>query len=230
MLDILIIAPHPDDAEIGMGGTIPLLLAEGQRVGILELTDGEPTPLGSREARRSETEAATRVLGVEWRRQLDLPNRKLEHTLDARWAVAAVIRETRPRVLFAPYWEDAHPDHVAATALVEAARFWAKLTKSDLPGEPHFPRHIFYYFNMHLRVHERPAFVLDVSNHFETKVRAVECYESQFGRERGPNGARLIDDVRARARYWGWTIGVVYGEPFASREPIGLSRLGSLVF
>jgi bacillithiol biosynthesis deacetylase BshB1 len=225
----LVIAPHPDDAEIGMGGTIPLLLSEGRRVGILELTDGEPTPLGSRAGRRRETEAATQVLGVEWRRQLDLPNRKLEHTLEARWAVAAVIRETRPRVLFAPYWEDAHPDHVAATALVEAARFWAKLTKTDLPGEPHYPQHIFYYFNMHLRAHERPAFVLDVSDHFETKIRAVACYASQFGPERGPDGARFIDDLRARGRYWGWTIGRTYGEPFASREPVGLIGLGSLV-
>lgn len=229
MLDILIVAPHPDDAEIGMGATIPLLIAEGQRVGILELTDGEPTPFGTREARQRETEAATRVLGVSWRRQLDLPNRKLEHTLDARWAVAAVIRETRPRVLFAPYWEDAHPDHVAATSLVEAARFWAKLTKSDLPGEPHHPRHIFYYFSMHLRVHERPTFVLDVSDHFETKIRAVQCFESQFGPQRGSAGVRVIDDLRARGRYWGWTIGHTYGEPFASREPVGLRGVGAIV-
>jgi bacillithiol biosynthesis deacetylase BshB1 len=229
LLDVLVIAPHPDDAEISMGGSIALFLAEGRRVGILDLTDGEPTPFGSCEARRRETEAASRVLGVEWRRCLGLPNRSLEHTLDARWALAGVLREVRPKILFAPYWEDAHPDHVAATELIEAARFWAKLTKTDIPGEPHLARHIYYYFCMHLRVHERPAFVVDITRHLDTKLRAVQCFESQFGQRQGDEAPAFLDDVRARARYWGWTIGVAFGEPFASRESVGLSGLASLV-
>lgn len=229
MLDVLIIAPHPDDAEIGMGGSIALLKAEGQRVGVLDLTDGEPTPLGSREVRQRETEAASGVLGIDWRRCLGLPNRSLEHTLDARHAVASVIREVRPKVLFAPYWVDAHPDHVAATQLIEAARFWAKLTKSDIPGEPHFPQRIYYYFSLHLRVHERPSFVLDISGHIETKIRAVHCFESQFGNQAAAGPSSVLDDLRARARYWGWAIGAAYGEPFVKREPVGLAGLASLV-
>jgi len=229
VLDVLVIAPHPDDAEIGMGGSIALSLAEGHRVGILDLTDGEPTPKGSRELRRHETEAASHVLGISWRRCLGLPNRSLEHTLDARWSLAAVMREVRPRTIFVPYWEDAHPDHVAATALVEAARFWAKLTKADMPGDPHWAEHIYYYFSVHLRVHERPSFVLDISMHLETKLRALECFESQFGQ--GATGERpsIIDELRTRARYWGWAIGTTYGEPFASREPVGLTSLRALI-
>ena len=227
MLDVLIIAPHPDDAEIGMGGSIALLKAEGQRVGILELTDGEPTPLGSREIRQREAEAASRVLGIEWRRCLGLPNRSVQHTLDARHAVAGVIREVRPKMIFVPYWVDAHPDHVAATQLVEAARFWAKLTKTDMPGEPHWVRHIYYYFSLHLRAPEQPSFVLDISNHIETKIQAVKCFDSQVGQRR--EGTSILDDLRTRARYWGWTIGSSYGEPFASREPIGLTGLSSLI-
>jgi bacillithiol biosynthesis deacetylase BshB1 len=229
LLDVLVIAPHPDDAEIGMGGSIALLQAEGQRVGILDLTDGEPTPLGSRETRQRETQAASAVLGIEWRRCLGLPNRSLEHTLDARHALANVIRETRPKVLFAPYWVDAHPDHVAATQLIEAARFWAKLTKSDMPGDPHWARHIYYYFSLHLRVHEQPSFVLDISKHIETKIGAVQSFESQFGPRRHSDSPTVLDDLRARARYWGWSIGVEFGEPFVSREPIGLGSLGSLL-
>jgi bacillithiol biosynthesis deacetylase BshB1 len=229
VLDVLVIAPHPDDVEIGMGGSIALLKAEGQRVGILELTDGEPTPLGSREVRQRETEAASAVLGIEWRRCLGLPNRSVEHTLDARHALASMIRETRPKVLFAPYWVDAHPDHVAATQLIEAARFWAKLTKTDMPGEPHWTRHLYYYFSLHLRVHEQPSFVLDISKQLETKIRAVQSFDSQFGQRRESDGPTILDDLRARARYWGWTIGTAYGEPFVSREPIGLSGLGSLL-
>jgi len=128
-LDVIVVAPHPDDAELGMGGAISKMLARGLRVGILDLTNGEPTPHGSPEIRAKETEAASQVLGVSWRRNLGLPNRSVENTLAARKELAIVFRETHPDWIFAPYWTDAHPDHVAATQLVEAARFWAKLSK-----------------------------------------------------------------------------------------------------
>jgi bacillithiol biosynthesis deacetylase BshB1 len=225
-LDYLIVASHPDDAELGLGGTIGLLLAQGQRVGILDLTSGEPTPHGSPEIRARETAAATAVLGVPWRENLGLPNRSLVHDLEARAKLAAVIRRTRPRVLLAHYWDDAHPDHVAASALTDAARFWAKLTKTDLPGEPHFPQRLLYYFSVHLRIHPRPAFVLDVSAHFERKMEALACYASQF--ITGRTGPAVLDAIRDRGRYWGWAIGAAYGEPLASREEIGLGSLRDL--
>src|SRR5262245_64853963 len=128
-LDYLVVGTHPDDAELGMGGTILLLKAQGARVGVLDLTDGEPTPHGSLEIRRRETDAASAVLGIDWRGNLGLPNRSLVADLEARRLLAGTLRQLRPRTLLAPYWEDAHPDHVAASALVDAARFWAKLTK-----------------------------------------------------------------------------------------------------
>jgi bacillithiol biosynthesis deacetylase BshB1 len=229
LLDYLIIAPHPDDAELGMGGTIALLLAQGARVGILELTDGEPTPHGSPEIRQRETEAASAVLGVTWRGCLGLPNRRLEATLEARASLAGMFRQLRPRVLFAPYWEDTHPDHVAASALVDAARFWSKLTKSDLAGEPHYPHKLYYYFSVHLRIHPPPSFVLDITAHIDTKMRALACYQSQLITGRSTTPPTFLDDVRDRARYWGWAIGTRYGEPFVSREEIGLRGLGDLV-
>src|SRR5262245_29424244 len=169
-IDYLVIAPHPDDAELGAGGAILLLQAQGATVGVLDLTDGEPTPHGSPELRQAETAAATAVLGVAYRGNLGLPNRRLEADLSARARLAGALRELRPRVLLAPYWEDAHPDHVAASRLVDDARFWAKLTKSDLPGEPHFPQRIIYYFSVHLRVHPAPSFVLDVSAQHDDKM------------------------------------------------------------
>ena len=131
-LDYLVIAPHPDDAELGAGGTILSLKAEGARVGILDLTDGEPTPHGSPEIRAKETAAATALLGIDWRGNLGLRNRFLTDDLPSRALLASKLRELRPRIVLAPYWQDAHPDHVAASSLVDAARFWAKLTKSDL--------------------------------------------------------------------------------------------------
>ena len=112
-LDVMVVAPHPDDAELGMGGAIMKLRAAGLSVGVLDLTDGEPTPHGSPQIRAEETAAATEILGLDWRDNLGLPNRSLQPTLEARGKLAGVIRNLQPRWLFAPYWIDAHPDHVA---------------------------------------------------------------------------------------------------------------------
>jgi N-acetylglucosamine malate deacetylase 1 len=225
MLDALVVAAHPDDAELGMGGTIVRLIGQGWKLGILDLTNGEPTPLGSLERRAQETAAANAQLGNPWRRNLGLPNRSLENSLELRRPIAEVYRQVRPRILFAPYWEDAHPDHVAASALVEAARFWSKLSRSDLAGEPFHPARIFYYFSVHLRIVERPQFVVDISEQLELKVAALRCYASQLVDNQPAGRPGVIDNVCDRTRFWGNAIGVRHGEPFASREPIGLASL-----
>lgn len=228
MLDVLVIAPHPDDAELGAAGAILKLKAEGRKVGVLDLTSGEPTPHGTPQIRAQETAAATEILGLDWRGNLGLRNRFLEPTLEARHQLAGVIRELRPRWLMAPYWVDAHPDHVAATELIEAARFWAKLTKSDLPHEPWHPERIIYYFCVHLRLVTPPAFVLDISEHWAKKRAAIGCYQSQFIVGRSSEAPTIIDRLEQQAAYWGWSIGTRYGEPFASREPVGLTGFGEL--
>jgi bacillithiol biosynthesis deacetylase BshB1 len=229
LLDILVVAPHPDDAELGMGGAILQFKAEGYRVGVLDLTSGEPTPFGTPELRAEETAAATKILGLDYRGNLGLPNRSLEATLAARHKLAGVFRQLKPRLLFAPYWVDSHPDHVAATELVEAARFWSKLTKTDLPGDPHFPGRILYYSCVHLRLVVQPAFVLDISGTWAGKLAAIECYRSQFITGRPSESPTIIDRLRDQAAFWGWSIGSTFGEPFASREPVGLASLRDLV-
>jgi bacillithiol biosynthesis deacetylase BshB1 len=226
MLDALVIAPHPDDAELGMGGTISLMLREGMSVGILDLTDGEPTPRGSIEIRARETAAASAALGVTWRENLGLPNRRLRATLAARGRLAAVIRMARPRWLFAPHWIDAHPDHVAATRLVEAARFWAKLTKCELPGEPWHPERVYHYGCVHLKAVRQPSFVVDISATWDSKCRSLDCYASQFP-PRG-DGLGTLDRVAAADAWWGSMIGTRHGEPFWSREPVSLRNFTSL--
>jgi bacillithiol biosynthesis deacetylase BshB1 len=229
MLDVLVIAPHPDDAELGMAGAILKFKADGFRVGILDLTSGEPTPHGTLEIRARETQAATEILGVDWRENLGLPNRSLQPTLAARAQLAGVFRKTRPRWLFAPYWVDAHPDHVSATQLIEDARFWSKLTKTDLPGEPFHPERVYYYHCVHLKLVVPPTFVLDISPYWEQKLAAIKCYESQFitGRPQAP--PTFLDRCRDQAAFWGGSIGVAYGEPFAMREPLGLKSCRDLV-
>ncbi|MCA9088064.1 MAG: bacillithiol biosynthesis deacetylase BshB1 [Planctomycetaceae bacterium] len=223
-LDLLVVAPHPDDAEISVAGIILQSLSLGMRVGVVELTDGEPTPHGTIERRQMETAASTKVLGLTWRGQLNLPNRRLENSLAARRALAGVFRETRPQMILAPYWDDAHPDHVAASALCDAARFWSKLSRSDLPGTPFHPPHIYYYWSIHLRIHPQPKCVVDVSPYMEQKLDAIRCYESQL-EGRSPEFPTLLDDIRDRARYWGWSIGAAYGEPLASREELRITDL-----
>lgn len=227
-LDVLVISPHPDDAEISVGGTILKCRAEGMRVGVLDLTSGEPTPHGTLDIREAETEAATKLLDLSWRHNLGLPNRSLLPTLEARRALAGVLRTTRPKFVFAPYWEDVHPDHVSASRLADDARFWAKLSRSDLSGEPYWPPRMYYFWSIHLRIHPKPSFVLDVTPHIDRMMEAISAYASQFTTGRIQTFPTPLDDIRDRARYWGWSIGTGYAEPFACREEVGLKSLNVL--
>ncbi len=228
-LDMLVIAPHPDDAELGMGGAIAKMIEIGWKVGVLDLTDGEPTPYGDLPTRAKETAAASASLGITWRENLGLKNRFLEPTMAARAELANVLRRVRPRWLFAPYWEDAHPDHTAATQLIEAARFWSKLTKSDLLGDPFHPQRVFYYYCIHLKHVAQPAFVLDISDQWDKKRKSIEAYASQFSVGREDISPSLIERLQDEAAYWGKMIGTRYGEPFASREAIALRDFAGLI-
>ena len=118
---------------------------------------------------------------------------------------------------------------MAATQLIEDARFWAKLTKSDLPGHPWPPERFYYYYCVHLKLAPPPAFVLDISPFWEQKLAAIRCYESQFVTGRPAPPPTFLDKLRDEAAYWGKTIGVPYGEPFATREPVGLASLSQLI-
>lgn len=228
-LDILVVAPHPDDAEISVGGTIAASLRQNLRVGILDLTDGEPTPRGTVERRALETAAATEILGLSWRGNLGLPNRSLQPTLEARRALAEVIRRTRPGVILAPWKEDAHPDHVAASTLVDDARFWAKLSRSDMAFEPWWTPLLLHYFSIHLRIQPPASVVMDVSDVIEVKMAAVAAYASQLSEGRSQQFPTVLDDIRDRARYWGWAIGRGFGEPLLNRESVGISSLRSVI-
>ncbi|TWU67264.1 glucosamine-6-phosphate deaminase-like protein [Crateriforma conspicua] len=228
-LDFLVIAPHPDDAELGMGGTIAKMIDAGMRVGVLDLTSGEPTPHGSDSIRQAETASATEALRLTWRGNAGLTNRKLQATLEARELLASFFRMLRPRWLFAPYWMDAHPDHVAATELVEAARFWAKLSKTDMPGDRFHPERVYYYFCIHLRLAVQPSWIVDISDHWDQKIASVMAYESQFITGRPTEPPTMIDRVRDDAAYWGKLINRRYGEPFATKEPLAIDSLRDLI-
>ncbi|MGH2454354.1 MAG: PIG-L family deacetylase [bacterium] len=210
-----------------MGGAVTLFLGQGHEVTLCDLTNGEPTPRGTPERRAEEAAAAARILGVPRRITLPLPNRELADSIENRRIVAEVIREVRPDLLFVPYWVDAHPDHVAGAALAEAARFYAKLSKTAMRGEPHYPRRVYHFLTTHYDLHVKPSFILDVSAAFERKLEAVGAYASQFGA--GPGERPIGDELRRVNGYWGYLIGRAYGEPFVCREELGLSGLDSLL-
>jgi N-acetylglucosamine malate deacetylase 1 len=224
MASILVIGPHPDDQELGMGGSIALLVAQGHQLILVDMTDGEPTPLGSAEIRARESAAAAAILGVR-RVQVGLPNRRVTHDLESRYKLAAVIRQFKADWLFLPYPLDAHPDHVAVTKIGEDARFDAKLTKSPIPGEPCYPKRIIYYFCTHLRLNFEPTFCLDITAHIQTKMKAVAAYESQFVWNDSP----VPGMVKTISAYFGTRIGVAHAEPFFTHEVLGFGGLDQLV-
>ncbi|MHB9003327.1 MAG: bacillithiol biosynthesis deacetylase BshB1 [Coriobacteriia bacterium] len=226
MLDALCIGAHPDDVEIGMGGTVAGMVRRGKSVAILDLTDGEPTPFGAIELRAAEARAAAATLGVE-RITLDMPNRYLFDSAEARQKVAGVIRRLRPRILFVPFPEDSHPDHIAANSIAEAARFYAKFTKTDMPGEPHYPARVYRYMAVHARLIREPSFIVDISADLNTKMEALGCYDSQF--TANPANQGVLASVAETAAMWGSTARVAAGEPFFSVEPVAVLEVEGLL-
>jgi len=227
-LDILAIAAHRDDVEQTCGGTLLKAAQRGQQSGILDLTQGEMGTRGTAEDRAREATEAAKILGVQWRRALDIPDGRVENTWENRLKVAAVIRETRPRVVILPYWKGRHPDHYRASILGYEACFLAGLAKLDLRAQtshltPHRPFKIVYatlYYDI------RPSFVVDISDQFDGKFASILAYKSQFSdQEAGKDLFPAHDEIRVRvdamARFYGMLGGVTYAEPFLQKE-VGL--------
>src|SRR5262245_58177413 len=224
-LDVVAIGPHPDDLEIICGGTLALLVKQGYRVGMIDMTSGEPTPHGSEETRRREAEAACKVLGVPVRVNLGLPNRILMDGPEARYAVATQLRRWRPKIVLATAGRTpaASPDHHQAHMLIEASRFHSQLTKWDerFGGtEPYRVPHLVYVpfpFDAEQR-NWHSTFVVDISETFEQKVEAIRCYESQFDE---PRFAKVKLWLTGYNIFTGGRCGFAYGEMFALPHPVG---------
>jgi bacillithiol biosynthesis deacetylase BshB1 len=219
-LDILVIAAHPDDAEIGMGGTIAKHCRAGYRVAICDLTEAELSSNGTPELRSREAALSGQRLGIASRLNLQLPDRGLRNERQQVDVITSVIRETRPRLVFAPYWIDRHPDHVACSKLVEEAVFNAKLRRYPLDGEPHHVEQLYYYY-----IHELPQadVVIDISADYEVKMQALEAYRSQFVHIDNeetvatPLNQGYLEQVRERDRLLGRRHEMQYAEGFACK-------------
>ncbi|HYM13103.1 MAG TPA: bacillithiol biosynthesis deacetylase BshB1 [Bryobacterales bacterium] len=219
-LDLLAIVAHRDDAEQTCGGALIRAAERGYRTGVLDLTAGEMGTRGDAETRAREAEEAAREMQLAWRGNLGLPDAKLEATLEAKLAIAAKIRELKPRTVILPYWEGRHPDHYRTAELGYEACFLAGLRKLELAGEPHRPAKILYAA---LYANVRPTFVVDITAQFERRLRALFCYRSQYedqaaGADLFPKREEMAERIRAVARYYGMLIGAKYGEPYVIKE------------
>jgi bacillithiol biosynthesis deacetylase BshB1 len=221
------VSPHPDDVELGIGGTIIKLKQLGHKVFIVDLTSGEPTPYGTEGKRKKETMQANKILKVDKRVNLGLKNRYLFDNKEARLLLAEQIRLFKPDILFCPSFEDVHPDHIAATKIAEAARFYAKYTKLSLKGKPHYPYHLFYYFCAHLRAISRITFLIDISKQFREKMKAMKCYRSQF--IDNPNNRFVFDYIETQNRFLGRLIHSPYAEAVYCKEAIKVDDISCLL-
>lgn len=232
-LDIIFAAPHPDDLEIGCGGTIALLTEKGYRVGMVHLTDGEPTPNGSPQTRIKEAQAAAKVLRVAVCEILPLTNRQLMDCPESRFALATVLRRYKPKVLvgLAGKTPQASPDHYQGQLILEAARFYAQLTKWDDRFDntpPYRIDHLVYRpIPAATETPDFPAtFVVDITTTMEKKTEALRCYESQFP---GQRFDRLIHYLQSVAGAEGGRCGYRYGELYALPRPIGTKDMIDLL-
>ncbi len=227
-LDVLAFGAHPDDVELGCGGTIKKMTGQGLTVGIIDLTEGEMGTRGSVAERYKEAADAADILGVDVRRNLKMPDANIRHNEENRAKIIAVLREFRPRLVFAPLPEDRHPDHIHAGNLVKDACFYSGLRKlHPESGDPHRPDQVIHYMMNH---DEEPTFIVNISKEFDDKIAAVRAYRSQFynpdydGEETFISSSSFMEMLEARSRIHGWRMGIQYAEPFWIKETIVLDR------
>ncbi|KYD27866.1 MULTISPECIES: bacillithiol biosynthesis deacetylase BshB1 [Anoxybacillaceae] len=226
-LHMLAFGAHPDDVEIGMGGTIAKYAEKGYRIGICDLTLAELSSNGTVELRQKEAREAADILGVATRINLGLPDRGLYVTEEAVKSIVSVIRRYRPHVVFAPYWVDRHPDHGRCAHLVEEAVFSAGIrrykTEPDLPA--HRVHSVYYYM---INAWDRPHFVIDISDTIDKKIASLRSYESQFTKAAGSVDTPLTDGyiemVESRERLLGKEAGVMFAEGFFAKKPLKIAN------
>jgi len=232
-LDVLIFAAHPDDAELAMGGTIAKLSNNNLKVGIIDLTRGELGTRGTSETRQREAFNAALALKVSVRENLEMPDGDIRSSKENLMRVIIEIRKFKPKIVFAPYFNDRHPDHIDASHLIKRAMFSTGLSKiktfdKEVPQTHYRPEKIFYYMQTYTF---EPSFIIDISETFDLKMKAVECYSTQFHNPKSKEPETFISRpgfinyIKSRAEFYGFSIGKMYGEPFFCEEKIELDLI-----
>ena len=221
-LDLLAIAAHPDDVELTCGGTLLKMAQLGYKTGILDLTAGEMGTRGSPKTRAKEAAKAAQLLRVSWRDTLGAPDSDVHACREYKLRLAGVIRQLRPKTVILPYWEARHPDHYHASALGYEGCFLAGLKRLPIGGEAYRPFKILYSMAY---ADVRPTFVVDISDQYERRRKAILAFASQFRPKKNERGGkvhlaidRLEGEMNQLARHYGQMVGVQYGEPFLQKE------------
>lgn len=233
-LDVLIFAAHPDDAELSMGGTIAKLINSGLKVGIVDLTRGELGTRGSAETRLKEAQKASEILNISHRENLSFKDGFINVQEKYLIKIVSRIRKYQPIIVFAPYFNDRHPDHIGCGLLIKEAMFFSGLPKivtedNEKIQSPYRPKKLFYY----MQTYEfKPTFIIDISDTFEIKMEAIKAYETQFHKPNSVEPETFISQpnflkyIEARAKVFGFKIGKDYGEPFFCEEEIEFDLIG----
>ena len=229
-LDVLVFTAHPDDAELSMGGTIAKLTHNKFKIGIIDLTRGELGTRGTPETRQQEALKSSLILKTKVRENLDIPDGDIRRTKENLHKVVTAIRKYKPKIIFAPYFNDRHPDHIDASALVKEAMFstgLAKVITSDkkINQEAYRPQKLFYYM---LTYTFEPSFIVDISSFFKAKMDSIKAFSTQFHNPKSSDpetflsNPQFMDYVVSRSKFYGFQIRKDYGEPFFCEESIEL--------
>jgi bacillithiol biosynthesis deacetylase BshB1 len=226
-VDLLAFGPHPDDAEIGCGGMLRKMKDRGHTTGIIDMTSGD-MGWGTPEIRAGESAEASKHLGLDVRECLDMGDCRVEDNFENRCRVAGVIRKHRPKIILAPYYNLpigrglGHNDHYKSGQVVANAYNLAHLAKAPVEGEPYQALAIYFYF---IPPGPAPTFIVDISDHVEPWLAAIDCHLSQFYHPDRPRPAHLPhprEAFESYARYWGWQIGVKYAQAFLSTSALNI--------
>lgn len=235
-LDCLVFAAHPDDAELSMAGTIAKMTANNFKVGIVDFTKGELGTRGTPEIRQQEAHQSADILKMSVRENLLIPDGDIVDNKENLLKVIIAIRKYKPKIIFAPYFNDRHPDHIDVSRIVKKAMFQSGLPKiktfdEKVAQDSFRPSHLFYYMQTYTF---EPSFIIDISDTFETKMKAIKTYKSQFY---NPDSAEpetfisrpdFINYIESRTRFYGFQINKSYGEPFYCEEKTELDLVSLL--
>jgi len=227
-VEILAFGAHSDDVELGCGGLLLKMKRAGHGTGIVDLTRSELNSRAAPEVIAKEAEEAAEILGVDLRERLDLGDARLQDSYENRLLIAEVIRRYRPKVILAPYWSDRHPDHAATGLLVKNSRLYCRIKRLESRFPPHAPELLLFYL-MHDYV--SPTLVIDISDCFKEKIRAIKAYRSQFGQPAEEQGVLTLGigdylfHIESRSRFYGSLINVKYGEAYLADLPLKLANL-----
>ncbi|HKI78376.1 MAG TPA: bacillithiol biosynthesis deacetylase BshB1 [Ignavibacteriaceae bacterium] len=229
-LDVLVFAAHPDDAELSMGGTIAKFTSNNLKVGIIDFTRGELGTRGTAETRQKEAFQAAITLKAALRENLYIPDGNIMRNQENLMKVVMEIRKYKPKIIFAPYFNDRHPDHIDASIIVKKAMFQSGLPKvktfdKEVAQEAYRPQKLFYYMQTYTF---KPTFIVDITDTIEQKMKAVRAFSTQFYDPKSSepetfiSSPRFLDYIKTRSKFYGFQIRKAYGEPFFCEEDIEL--------